>query len=75
MIHIANKHREMKKREIIKWISPTDPGINQEAARKKHEEQTGKWFTRSYPYQAWLTQPNSMLWLHGIPGSGKTILW
>jgi hypothetical protein len=70
-----DKHQEAKKHEIIKWLSPTDPRTNQEAARKKHEDQTGKWFTGSSHYTTWLEHPNSFLWLHGIPGCGKTILW
>jgi hypothetical protein len=67
--------QEAYRNKIIKWLSPTDPRTNQEAARKKHEIHTGKWFTEGLAYTAWLEQPNSFLWLHGIPGCGKTILW
>jgi hypothetical protein len=35
---------------------------------------TGSWFLESDGYAAWKTDPASFLWLHGIPGCGKTIL-
>jgi hypothetical protein len=35
---------------------------------------TGSWFLESDEYAAWKTDPASFLWLHGIPGCGKTIL-
>jgi hypothetical protein len=73
---LANKHQGAKKKnEIMKWLSPVDPMSNQEAAREKHEEETGKWFTEGLKYAMWLEKPNSFLWLYGIPGCGKTILW
>ncbi|PMD13353.1 hypothetical protein NA56DRAFT_424133 [Hyaloscypha hepaticicola] len=71
---ISNAQIKATKSEIIKWLAPVDPRANQEAARKKHEEQTGRWFTEGENFSNWLEQPNSLLWLHGIPGSGKTIL-
>jgi DNA replication protein DnaC len=71
----TNSCLEATKNKIIKWLAPVDPRTNQEAARKKHEEQTGRWFTEGEQFSKWLEQPNSLLWLHGIPGSGKTILW
>jgi SpoVK/Ycf46/Vps4 family AAA+-type ATPase len=64
------------KQEIVRWLSHgNDPETNHRAARKKHEEGTGKWFTESKEYARWKEEPNSFLWLYGIPGCGKTVLW
>ena len=71
----TNEGVEKRKNEIIRWLSPIDPTINQAAARKKHEDQTGEWFTKGEEYRKWTKNTNSFLWLHGIPGCGKTILW
>ncbi|ESZ94302.1 hypothetical protein SBOR_5298 [Sclerotinia borealis F-4128] len=35
---------------------------------------TGVWFTESKEFQSWASADNSKLWVHGIPGAGKTIL-
>ena len=35
---------------------------------------TGSWFIGSKKFIDWKNSPNSFLWLHGIPGCGKTIL-
>lgn len=75
ILYILNEVAENKKNEIIRWLSPTDPTTNQAAARKKHEDQTGKWFTKGEEYSKWKENSNSFLWLHGIAGCGKTILW
>ena len=71
----TNEVTEDKKNEIIRWLSPIDPTTNQAAARKKHEGETGKWFTKGEEYSKWKDSSNSFLWLHGMPGCGKTILW
>jgi len=39
-----------------------------------HEPHTGQWLTRSPEYIGWKTFSIRFLWLHGIPGAGKTVL-
>jgi hypothetical protein len=51
-----------------------DPFTNHENALSKHELGTGSWFIESADFISWTTNPNSTLWIHGIPGAGKTIL-
>lgn len=43
-------------------------------ALKQRHPGSGQWFLQSSQYLAWKTEPSSFLWLHGIPGCGKTIL-
>ena len=59
---------------LTQWLAAPDPSLNHNAARKKWQPTTGEWFTDSKDFTQWKTVPNSFLWLHGIPGSGKTVL-
>jgi DNA replication protein DnaC len=51
-----------------------DPSTNHNAARKKHKPTTGKWFLESEQFVSWMHGRITSIWLHGIPGTGKTIL-
>ncbi|KAI4751095.1 Pfs, NACHT and ankyrin domain protein [Aureobasidium sp. EXF-3400] len=62
------------KSEIRDWLSAADPSINQANAQEKRHEGTGAWFTEGQAFSDWKKQSNSFLWLHGIPGCGKTVL-
>ncbi|KAL8919042.1 MAG: hypothetical protein Q9208_007008 [Pyrenodesmia sp. 3 TL-2023] len=35
---------------------------------------TGNWFFQGEAFKAWLREDNAFLWLHAIPGAGKTVL-
>ncbi|KAF4631092.1 hypothetical protein G7Y89_g7033 [Cudoniella acicularis] len=63
-----------RRQKIHQWLSPLDPSSNHNAACKKRQPTTGAWFVGSDQYEKWKTTSNSFLWLHGIPGCGKTIL-
>lgn len=60
--------------KIAQWLSAPDPSTNLNTARELHQPGTGQWLLDSDTYKAWKTVPASFLWLHGIPGCGKTIL-
>ena len=68
--HDIHTERDLK---IIKWLTRTDQNSNHSAARQKWEPGTGDWFLSSDQFAQWL-QSKKSLWLHGIPGAGKTIL-
>ncbi|KAF8502492.1 hypothetical protein JB92DRAFT_2794473, partial [Gautieria morchelliformis] len=38
------------------------------------QETSGLWFVQNKHFHEWREAPHSFLWLHGIPGAGKTIL-
>ena len=60
--------------KIRKWLLPPDPSTNlNEALNKKHIG-TGSWLLESEPFQKWKGSDYDSLWLHGIPGAGKTVL-
>ena len=52
----------------------TDPSPNHHRAQKDYEPGTGDWFLRTPDWTDWLEAKNRCLWIHGIPGAGKTVL-
>ena len=56
------------------WLVAPDPSFYHNAARKKKQPTTGEWFVKSKHFSNWKSGASSLLWLHGIPGCGKTIL-
>ncbi|MCJ1394682.1 hypothetical protein MMC18_007562, partial [Xylographa bjoerkii] len=67
-------HIDTRREKIHKWLSAPDPSINYNAALTKRQASTGSWFTGSPQCDKWKRTPGSLLWLHGIPGCGKTVL-
>jgi Cdc6-like AAA superfamily ATPase len=59
---------------IKSWLDPPDASTNHIQARKEHHQDTGLWFLKSEQYTQWKAKLCSALWLHGIPGCGKTVL-
>jgi len=53
-----------------------DPESLQYQAFKKHEKHTSGWLLRSKEWNEWLhgNDYKRLLWIHGIPGAGKTVL-
>jgi NACHT domain len=60
--------------KIIQWLQYTDPSTNHNAACERREPLTGNWLLQSDEFAMWKREPKQLLWLHGIPGCGKTIL-
>ncbi|KAH9059054.1 hypothetical protein EDB87DRAFT_1832309 [Lactarius vividus] len=64
---IRTKHR--------KWLSPPDPSTNQNLACVIQHEGTATWFFQGSIFLEWKSKSTtSLLWIHGKPGSGKSIL-
>ena len=69
MYKCTDVHRE----KVHQWLAAPDPSINQNEACRRRQEGTGLWFIRSKEFENWKIKPGSMLWLHGIPGCGKSL--
>ncbi|KAF7968339.1 hypothetical protein HWV62_30927 [Athelia sp. TMB] len=59
---------------INKWMAAPDTSPNYKAAREEHQLGTGSWLVDGSIFEEWKAHPDSVLWLHGGPGCGKTIL-
>lgn len=65
---------EQRQEKIDRWLLPPDPSTNYNKALEQRYEGSGHWFLASSAFTEWKTRRSSFLWLHGIPGCGKTIL-
>ncbi|KAN0139298.1 hypothetical protein V8E53_002799, partial [Lactarius tabidus] len=61
------------RKDLRKWIAPPDPSVNYNLASGAHHEGTAAWCTKGNTLADWKTS-GSLLWFHGKPGSGKSIL-
>ncbi|KAL9100692.1 MAG: hypothetical protein Q9163_003956 [Psora crenata] len=71
----ANKRdTDQSDEKIRQWLAAPDPSSSYNKALKQRQPGTGTWLLKSDEFGAWKTTSASFLWLHGIPGCGKTIL-
>ncbi|KAH6884532.1 putative ankyrin repeat protein, partial [Thelonectria olida] len=63
---------------IRSWLEPTSYDIAGGEYRKhlaSHVAGTGAWLTSTDTYQQWLqSEEHGLLWIKGIPGSGKSVM-
>lgn len=73
---IKNAQSDQDHQRILRWLSQSVPNPSQEhnAARDKHEKGTGTWLVESEEVENWTSNKNSLLWLSGGAGSGKSLL-
>jgi hypothetical protein len=63
-----------KRESTLKSLVITDPSSIHNGAWELHEPHTSQWLTRCPDYKDWIHGTTSLIWLYGIPGSGKTVL-
>lgn len=64
----------VKPSHIRVWYSAPDATHEHIAACGKKYPGTGMWLIKSSQFSNWLTNENSVIWLKGSAGSGKSIL-
>lgn len=78
MLDVRREQRAAKDAEISKaiqkWLAAPDVAANQAQKQSERQGDTGAWLLRMEIFTQWLVQNNSLLWIHGIPGSGKSVL-
>ena len=62
--------------KIRQWLAGPDPSSNFDRALSKRHSGTGSWLIENEAFRHWdqAQGPSKLIWLYGIPGSGKTIL-
>ena len=66
---------EDKRNIILQWISPIPYIAHHNQAKRDVLAGTGAWFLKDDKVRRWLSSSSSsILWLHGIAGSGKSKL-
>ncbi|KAI1428724.1 ankyrin repeat-containing domain protein [Xylaria sp. FL1777] len=72
---VRESQEEKNRDQFLDWLSNIDPSEMYNSARDQHESGTCDWLVRDREeFKKWKTSPRSLLWLHGKPGCGKSIL-
>ncbi|KAH9016025.1 hypothetical protein EDB85DRAFT_2280101 [Lactarius pseudohatsudake] len=73
--NIDAESRSRVRKDHRAWLSPPDPSTNQNIASTTQHEGTATWFFQGSIFVGWKSKSTtSLLWIHGKPGSGKSIL-
>jgi len=59
--HPSGQHLQ---KDIRSWLSPPDPSINHNIARRARYDGTAEWFTQGSTFEEW-NATGSLLWIHG----------
>ncbi|KAF8492403.1 hypothetical protein F5888DRAFT_1806836 [Russula emetica] len=66
-------NRNQLRDSLLRWLSPPNPSINHNIACKAHHNGTTQWFFQGSIFNQWKST-GSFLWVHGKPGSGKSVV-
>ncbi|KAH9037500.1 hypothetical protein EDB85DRAFT_608746 [Lactarius pseudohatsudake] len=70
---VSDLNRNELRMKLRKWIALPDPSVNYNTASDTHHEGTAAWCTEGNTLADWKAS-GSLIWIHGKPGSGKSIL-
>ncbi|KAF0329084.1 ankyrin repeat protein [Colletotrichum asianum] len=71
----TDKSVVLRNKAIAKWLSPIDFTAKHVDNLKRRQEGTGQWFLDSKVFHSWIQKDRQTLLCHGVPGTGKTILF
>ncbi|GAW17393.1 hypothetical protein ANO14919_068500 [Xylariales sp. No.14919] len=72
---VRQAQQEKNRDEFLDWLCKVDPSVMYNGAQDKHESGTCEWLVRSNEkFKSWERSPSSVIWVHGKPGCGKSIL-
>ncbi|KAL2187733.1 hypothetical protein L209DRAFT_804704, partial [Thermothelomyces heterothallicus CBS 203.75] len=65
--------------EICMWLEQVNPARNHNSAGEVREKETCRWLSDTDEWRSWKDGSGSgsrlrLLWIHGVPGAGKTVL-
>ena len=75
-ISMERAESQDEKGKVLDWLSHPDPSHIHEIRRcdRNDRAKTGKWFLGGSIFQTFKATPQSVLWLHGDSGCGKSVL-
>jgi ankyrin repeat protein len=71
---VDDDHAKRLRRSIFDWLGAPSSSAIFNDAQKLRTANTGDWFLHGSIFNSWKSTEKSFLWLHGIPGCGKTVL-
>jgi Cdc6-like AAA superfamily ATPase len=60
--------------EVVQWLCAPDTSVDYADALRRRVNNTGSWLIRGEQYGQWKCNSDSLLWIYGTVGFGKTIL-
>ncbi|KAH9069622.1 ankyrin repeat-containing domain protein [Lactarius deliciosus] len=73
MAQIDDVKQNQLRESLRKWQSPPDPSTTHNIVGDRQHEGTAEWFFECDQFESWKVT-GSLLWIHGKPGSGKSVL-
>ncbi|KPI38988.1 Ankyrin-3 [Cyphellophora attinorum] len=73
-VDLKSRSIQDQQHKIAQWLKIPDPSTNYYSALQKRQPGTGLWLLEAEQFGQWLSDTTSLMWLHGIPGCGKTVL-
>ncbi|KAK7915225.1 hypothetical protein PG985_012928 [Apiospora marii] len=72
----AEPESQKDRRDVLSWLQRTNPSNNHNCAVDLREGGTAEWILERDLFKQWVDHagPHRGLWIHGIPGAGKTVL-
>lgn len=70
----AERQRQETRVVILNWIFPGEFANRHKEITRVHSKGSGDWFVNSSIYQTWLKGDVEVLFCHGMPGSGKSVI-
>lgn len=70
---LTSLDEDVQELHVYNWLHATDPSVLHDKFCDTYEPGTGEWLFRSPEWSSWLEEKSRCLWVHGIPGAGKTI--
>ena len=63
-----------ERQKVLQYFEKVSPTRSHAINLKLLQPGTGTWFLSCDEFRTWMDSDHSKLWIHGIPGAGKTIL-
>ncbi|KAJ7118114.1 hypothetical protein C8R44DRAFT_189953, partial [Mycena epipterygia] len=70
----ARKQEAAERDQIIEWYSPLNFFLRQADIFNSRQPGTGQWLLEHDAFKKWKDGSGNMIWCHGMPGAGKTVL-
>jgi len=68
------RQAEKEHHKVITWLDTVDVQYKHHSVARLRKPETCSWILNHKTFKAWRNSQSAFLWLHGIPGSGKTVL-
>ena len=74
MDQLVSRQYDQDRQALLDWLTPTGYGAQQSDFLSRRQEGTGQWLLDSAEFKDWCDRNRGILFCHGMPGAGKTIM-